>query len=57
VARDKNDKAALLETLRDPAFWIVWIDDDDKIHHTLRSLAAVMPPEARVAKFQQKGLE
>jgi|TARA_Y100000310_G_scaffold228594_1_gene230877 hypothetical protein len=55
VARDKNDKAALLETLRDPAFWIVWIDDDDKIHHTLRSLAAVMPPEARVAKFQQKG--
>ena len=54
MARDKNDKTALLETLRDPAFWIVWIDDDDKIHHTLRSLAAAMPPEARVAKSKRK---
>jgi hypothetical protein len=46
MAREKYRPEALYEALRDPNMWVHWIDADGEMHHTPRSLRAIIPDDA-----------
>ncbi len=48
MAREKYRPELLYESLRDPNFWIHWVDANGEIHHTPRSLQAIIPEDATV---------
>ncbi len=47
MAREKYEISQLIPTLANPDFWIEWVDIDGEVHHTPRSLAAIIPPNAK----------
>jgi hypothetical protein len=50
VAREKYEISQLIPTLANPDFWIEWVDTNGEVHHTPRSLAAVIPSSAKIVK-------
>jgi hypothetical protein len=48
MAREKYELSLLLGALSNPALWIHWVDASGEEHHTLRSLAAIIPADAKV---------
>jgi len=47
MAREKYELSLLLGALSNPALWIHWVDANGEKHHTPRSLAAIIPPDAK----------
>jgi hypothetical protein len=47
VAREKYDLSVLIQTLSDPNLWVHWVDANGEEHHTPRSLAAIIPSDAK----------
>jgi hypothetical protein len=50
VAREKYDASLIIPVLADPNLWIEWVDINGEVHHTPRSLAAIIPPDANIVK-------
>jgi hypothetical protein len=47
MAREKYELSLLMGALRNPDLWIHWVDANGEEHHTPRSLAAIIPPDAK----------
>ena len=47
MAREKYDLSQITANLSNPELWIHWVDANGEIHHTPRSLAAIIPPDAK----------
>tara|TARA_Y100001951_G_scaffold102718_1_gene109955 strand:+ start:973 stop:1152 length:180 start_codon:yes stop_codon:yes gene_type:complete len=45
MAREKYVPA--YDYLADACFWVHWLDGNGNLHHTLRSLSAIIPADAR----------
>jgi len=45
MAREKYVPA--YDYLADACFWVHWLDSNQELHHTLRSLSAIIPADAR----------
>lgn len=50
MAREKYEISQLIPVLANPEFWIHWVDANGEVHHTPRSLAAIIPPDAKQLK-------
>lgn len=40
------------DCLADASFWVHWLDDSGKLHHTLRSLSAIIPADAKFVELR-----
>ena len=47
MAREKYELGLLMGALSNSALWIHWVDANGEEHHTPRSLAAIIPLDAR----------
>jgi hypothetical protein len=46
MAREKYQPDLLLEALANPDFWVHWVDANGELHHTPKSLLAIVPSNA-----------
>ncbi|SVA55141.1 uncharacterized protein METZ01_LOCUS107995 [marine metagenome] len=48
MAREKYRPDLLHSGLSDPNFWVHWVDANGELHHTPKSLLAILPPDATI---------
>jgi hypothetical protein len=48
MAREKYELSHITGNLSNPDFWIHWVDANGEEHHTPRSLAAIIPLDAKI---------
>jgi hypothetical protein len=46
MAREKYQPDLLLDALANPNFWVHWVDANGELHHTPKSLMAIVPDDA-----------
>jgi hypothetical protein len=46
MAREKYQPDLLLDALANPNFWVHWVDANGELHHTPKSLLAIVPENA-----------
>lgn len=50
MAREKYELSQITSNLANSNMWIHWVDNNGEEHHTLRSLAAIIPETAKILK-------
>lgn len=51
MAREKYVPA--YDYLADACFWVHWLDGNGELHHTLRSLSAIIPADAQFVRLDE----
>ena len=46
MAREKYRSEELIPVLQDPNLWVHWVDANGELHHTPKSLLAIVPDAA-----------
>jgi hypothetical protein len=46
MAREKYRSEELIPVLQDPNLWVHWVDANGELHHTPKSLLAIIPSDA-----------
>jgi hypothetical protein len=46
MAREKYRSEELIPVLQDPNLWVHWVDANGELHHTPKSLLAIVPDDA-----------
>ena len=53
MAREKYYLNLITDGLANPNMWIHWVDENGEEHHTLKSLAAIIPETAKIIEQDQ----
>ena len=48
MAREKYRPDLLFDALANPQFWVHWVDSNGELHHTPKSLLAILPDDATI---------
>jgi hypothetical protein len=48
MAREKYRSEELLGALSNPDLWAHWVDENGEMHHTPKSLLAILPEGAKI---------
>lgn len=48
MAREKYELSLLRDGLTNPNFWVHWVDANGELHHTPKSLLAILPDDATI---------
>jgi|TARA_Y100001949_G_C15768168_1_gene235194 hypothetical protein len=48
MAREKYRPELLFGPLSEPWFWVHWVDSNGELHHTPKSLLAILPDDATI---------